>query len=102
MSKKKTKVAEITVKEFIDKLNEIGYDDKTKLTFGFVEGESGEWYTVNFNRFFYGEELTGEAYNQDEINIDINVDGCKDYLNQKASYVKNDIIEALNNTLNSL
>lgn len=32
------------VKEFIDALNAIGYDDTTELTFGFIDGYTGEWY----------------------------------------------------------
>lgn len=34
------------VKEFIDALNAIGYDDNTELTFGFIDGYTGEWYQV--------------------------------------------------------
>jgi hypothetical protein len=40
---------------------------------------------------FFGEELTGEPYDNDEINIDLDVDSAKDYLEEK----QKDIIDKL-------
>lgn len=63
--------------EFIKKLNEIGYDENTELTFGFVNKENGTWYEAPFDEINYGVDLTGEPYHNDVINIDVDVDSVK-------------------------
>ena len=67
------------VVELINKLNEIGYDEDTELTFGFADGNTGEWYKARFDEITYGIDLTGEPYHNDVINIDIDVDSVKEY-----------------------
>lgn len=47
------------VVELINKLNEIGYDENTELTFSCIDGETGECYDVPFDEISYGESLTG-------------------------------------------
>ena len=84
-------MAEIRVLDLINKLNEIGYDENTKLTFGCVNKDTGGWFDIPFNMLFFGEELTGEPYDNDEINIDLDVDSAKDYLEEK----QKDIIDKL-------
>ena len=76
-------MAEIKVIDLINKLNEIGYDENTKLTFGCVNGDTGGWFDIPFNALFFGEELTGQPYSNDEINIDLDVDSARDYLEEK-------------------
>lgn len=66
--------------DFIKRLNEIGYDENTELTFSCCDGETGEWYdlkldTKNGDGFCYGEDLYGTLYDKKEINIEIDVDG---------------------------
>lgn len=87
---------DIKVVDLINKLNEIGYDENTKLTFGCVNSDTGGWYDIPFNKIFFGEELTGEPYHNDEINIDLNVDQAVDYLNEKKQEAINEIREQFN------
>lgn len=71
------------VAELIRKLQEIGYDENTELTFSCVDGETGEYYVIPFEEITYGEELTGEPYENDVIDIAVDVDSATDYLNEK-------------------
>lgn len=71
------------VAELIRKLQEIGYDENTELTFSCVDGETGEYYVIPFEEITYGEELTGEPYENDVIDIAVDVDSVTDYLNEK-------------------
>lgn len=36
------------VVDFIEKLNNLGFNDKTELSFGFLNGAQGEYYECNF------------------------------------------------------
>lgn len=83
------------VVELINKLNKIGYDENTELTFSCVDGNTGEWYELNVDDeeyemgITYGEDLTGEEY----LDIGLDVDGCKEYIKDKIECTKIDIIE---------
>ena len=46
--------------DFIKRLEEIGYDENTELTFGCCDGDTGKWYeleidTYDGDGFYYGE-----------------------------------------------
>ena len=69
--------------DLIRKLQEIGYDENTELTFSCVDGETGEYYIIPFEEITYGEELTGEPYDNDVIDIEVNVDSVEDYIKAK-------------------
>lgn len=71
------------VTEFIRKLQEIGYDENTELTFSCTDGETGEYYVIPFEEITYGEELTGEPYDNDVIDISVNVDSVEEYIKAK-------------------
>ena len=71
------------VTELIRKLQEIGYDENTELTFSCVDGETGEYYVIPFEEITYGEELTGEPYENDVIDIGVNVDSVEAYIKAK-------------------
>lgn len=86
--------------ELINKLNEIGYDENTKLTFGFADGNTGEWYNAPFDEITYGIDLTGEPYHNDVINIDVDVDSVKEYQKDKAECAVIDIVEEMQDVLN--
>jgi hypothetical protein len=88
------------VVELINKLNEIGYDENTELTFGFTDGNTGEWYTAPFDEINYGIDLTGEPYHNDVINIDVDVDSVKEYQKDKAECAVIDIVEEMQDVLN--
>lgn len=88
------------VVELINKLNEIGYDEDTELTFGFADGNTGEWYKAPFDEINYGIDLTGEPYHNDVINIDIDVDSVKEYQKDKAECAVIDIVEEMQYVLN--
>lgn len=72
------------VTELIRKLQEIGYDENTELTFSCVDGETGEYYVIPFEEITYGEELTGEPYDNDVIDIEVNVDSVEEYIKAKS------------------
>ena len=69
--------------DLIRKLQEIGYDENTELTFSCIDGETGEYYIIPFEEITYGEELTGEPYDNDVIDIEVNVDSVEDYIKAK-------------------
>lgn len=71
------------VTEFIRKLQEIGYDENTELTFSCTDGEIGEYYVIPFEEITYGEELTGEPYDNDVIDISVDVDSVEEYIKTK-------------------
>lgn len=71
------------VTELIRKLQEIGYDKNTELTFSCVDGETGEYYVIPFEEITYGEELTGEPYDNDVIDIEVDVDSVEEYIKAK-------------------
>ena len=72
------------VAELIRKLQEIGYDENTELTFSCTDGETGEYYVIPFEEITYGEELTGEPYDNDVIDIEVDVDSVEEYIKAKA------------------
>lgn len=71
------------VVELIRKLQEIGYDENTELTFSCTDGETGEYYVIPFEEITYGEELTGEPYDNDAIDIEVDVDSVEEYIKAK-------------------
>lgn len=87
------------VVNLINKLNEIGYDENTELTFSCVDGNSGEWYDIPFDEISYGEELTGEPYRNDAIDIGLDVDSVKDYIHAKSDGYMNDMIDEIREVL---
>lgn len=68
----------------IKKLNEIGYGENTELTFSCTDGETGEYYVIPFEEITYGEELTGEPYDNDVIDVSVDVDSVEEYIKAKA------------------
>lgn len=90
--------------DFINRLNEIGFDENTELTFSCVNGDTGNWYELKpdydeQDPFAYGEELTGEPYIKDTIDFCLNVDGCKEYLEEKKCSCVEDFAEELQNVI---
>lgn len=71
------------VTEFIRKLQEIDYDENTELTFSCTDGETGEYYVIPFEEITYGDELTGEPYDNDVIDIEVDVDSAEEYIKAK-------------------
>ena len=71
------------VTELIRKLQKIGYDENTELTFSCVDGETGEYYVIPFEEITYGVELTGEPYENDIIDIEVDVDSVEEYIKAK-------------------
>lgn len=71
------------VVELIKKLNDIGYDENTELMFNCVDSNTGEYHDLPIEEICYGEELTGEPYDNDLISIELDVDSANDYLNAK-------------------
>lgn len=86
--------------DLINKLNEIGYNENTELTFSCVNGDTGEYYEIPFDEICFGENLTGEPYNNDVIDIGLDVDSVKDYIQAKSNEYINDMIDELKEVLN--
>ena len=86
--------------DLINKLNEIGYNENTELTFSCVNGDTGEYYEIPFDEICFGENLTGEPYNNDVIDIGLDVDSVKDYIQDKSNEYINDMIDELKEVLN--
>ena len=72
------------VVELIKTLNEIGYDENTELTFGFVNRENGNWYEAPF----------------DEINIDVDIDSIEEYRKEKADSAVESFVDEIQEVLN--
>ena len=87
--------------EFIKKLNEIGYDENTELTFGFANKENGNWHEAPFDEISYGVDLTGEPYHNDVINIDVDVDSVKEYQKEKSDSAVEEFVDEIQEVLNS-
>ena len=88
------------VVEFINKLNEIGYDENTELTFGLVNRENGNWYEAQFDEFNYNIDLTGEPYHNDVINIDIYSDSVEEYQKEKLDSAVESFVDEIQEVLN--
>lgn len=88
------------VVDLINKLNEIGYDENTELTFSCVDGLSGECYDIPFDEISYGEDLTGEPYHNDIIDIGVDIDSCEEYVKSKSNDVIVTLTEELGEVLN--
>lgn len=86
--------------EFIKKLNEIGYDENTELTFGFANKENGNWHEATFDEISYGVDLTGEPYHNDVINIDVDVDSVKEYQKEKSDSAVEEFVDEIQEVLN--
>ena len=89
----------LKVIDLINRLNEIGYDENTELVFGCVDGDTGSWYQVPFDRICYGEEFTGHPYCKDVINIDVDIDSAKGYAKSKADGIVYNLVDDLRGLL---
>lgn len=89
----------LKVQDLVNRLNEIGYDEDTELVFGCVDGDTGSWYQVPFDRICYGEEFTGHPYCKDVINIDVDIDSVKEYAKSKADGVVYKLVDDLRGVL---
>lgn len=77
--------------DFIKRLEEIGYDENTELTFSCIDVDTDDFYYLKLNTtdgdgFCYSKNLDGNPYDKKEINIELDVDGCKDYIEAKQYY----------------
>lgn len=91
--------------DFIKRLEEIGYDENTELTFSCCDGDTGEFYYLNLDTidndgFCYGEDLDGYQYDKKEINIEIDVDGCKNYIEAK-QYEAHEVLDSISKIINN-
>lgn len=83
------------VVDLIDMLDHVGYDENTELTFSCVDGNTGECYDIPFEKICCGEELTGEPYHNDAIDIGLDIDSAKGYVQAKSNEYINDMIDEL-------
>lgn len=84
------------VVELINQINAIGYDENTELTFSCIDGNTGEWYVLPFKQMNYGEELTGDPYHNDVIDLEVDVDAAQDYLKDKIQSTVDGLLEDIN------
>ena len=94
------------VVDFINRLNKIGFDINTELTFSCIDGATGDWYTLvpdtdygETDGFSYGVDLTGEEYQNDQIDFCLDVDKCKEYLDSKRDIKNIEFIEELSEVI---
>lgn len=90
----------MNVVDLINKLNDIGYDENTELTFSFVDRRTGDWHVVSLDNISYGEELTGKPYDKELIDICADVDSCEEYKLSVSKNVVDDLIEDINAIVN--
>ena len=98
------------VYELVNKLNQIGYDKNTELSFSCVDKLTGEWYTLNIDDdggnlplgISFGENLTGVPYHNDTIDICLDVDKCYGYIQFKNDAIKDKIVDKIINSINTL
>lgn len=86
--------------ELIKKLNEIGYDENTELTFSCFDRVTGENCEISFYEIAYGVDLTGEPYKNDVIDISVDVDSCTRYLGLKKEQAVEDVVDEMQDVLN--
>lgn len=84
------------VKNFINMLNDIGYDDNTELTFSTVS-YYGEYLDLPFEEITYGEELTGKPYSKDVIDVGVNLDSSSDFMAHLSERIIGDFKERILN-----
>lgn len=84
------------VVDLINQINNIGYDENTEISFSCIDGNTGEWYMLPFKQINYGEELTGEEYFNDLIDLEVNVDSAREYLKDKLKADIGSLIEDIN------
>lgn len=82
--------------DLVSRLNAIGYDENTELTFSCVDGNTGEWYVLPFKQMNYGEELTGDPYHNDIVDLEVDVDSAKEYLKDKTQMTIDGLLEDIN------
>ena len=85
--------------DLINQINKIGYDENTELTFSCMDSNTGEWYLLPFEQINYGEDLTEESYKNDTIDLEIDVDSAKEYLNEKVQTEIDALIEDINRAI---
>jgi len=86
----------LKVIDLINQINKIGYDENTELTFSFIDGDTGEWYDIPFRQINYGEDLTGETYHNDAVDLEVDVPSAKEYLKDKFRAEIGALIEDIN------
>lgn len=85
--------------DLINQISAIGYDENTELTFSCVDGNTGEWYVLPFKQINYGEELTGDPYHNDVIDLEVDVDSASEYLKDKTQITIDSLLEDINMAL---
>lgn len=93
------KLAIMKVLDLVNKLNEIGYDENTELSFSCVDGNTGECYDIPFEEICFGETLTGQPYCNDIIDIGVDVNAAKAYLKAKSDSCMHEMIDELRGVL---
>jgi hypothetical protein len=84
------------VKNFIEALNTIGYDDQTELEFDTVDGSTGEVYDLKLKEFCYGDDLC--VPNVNSISVELKV--ADDFIKDKSREYVDELAEELNDVLN--
>lgn len=92
------------VVDFVSRLNEIGFNENTELTFSCVSGETGNWYELKpdcdeQDPFAYGKNLTGLPYTKDVIDFCLDVDNCSKYIEEKKYNNLGELTEELLNVI---
>lgn len=85
------------VVDFIKKLQEIGYDENTRLMFDTVNGDIGESYELEIREYLHGEDVD----NIDPNIIDIEFSIPPNYIKDKTEIVADEIAEKVSEVIST-
>ena len=80
--------------DFIEKLNKLGFNDNTELSFGFINGEQGEYYECNFRSIDDNDREVG----QDDLIVEF--ERPDDYIESEVQCANIELRKDLLNVIN--
>lgn len=85
------------VKEFITKLNTLGFTDDTELSFGFINGDQGEYYECEIENI----DDEDRKYGYDDIIVEFKKpeDYIKSEVEKTSIYLREELIDVVNKYL---
>lgn len=82
------------VKEFIERLNKLGFTDDTELSFGFINGEQGEYYECKIRDIDDNDREVG--YDDIVVEFDKPVDYIKSEIQCSNIGLREELVELIN------
>lgn len=82
------------VKDFIAKLNDLGFTDDTELSFGFINGDQGEYYECEIRGI--DDEDRESGYDDIIVEFNIPVDYIKSEVQCTNIGLREELVELIN------